>query len=256
MAGKGRNLDVWIIETNTVYRQVPYLVVVDWIQQSRLLEDDMLRPAGKGDWRRLGDVPAFAAYLPRSEPYRVDDQAEALQRVQLDFSWKPSTAGEEEDVDMIPLIDVSLVLLLFFMMTATVAIARPPIAVSESRFTSLLAGQENMLWVGIDLKKDRRGEPVQEDGRPILVYFLGRGPTIANRWEERDLPERRLSVPAALGPGLASQLRDANSNGVVYLVRGRSVPFGAVKGLVMLLEDLRSEGVRDVRTLVSEGREP
>ena len=36
-AEKRRFLDVWIIESNTVYREVPYTVVCDWIQQGQKL---------------------------------------------------------------------------------------------------------------------------------------------------------------------------------------------------------------------------
>jgi biopolymer transport protein ExbD len=119
MAEKRRFLDVWIVESNTVYREVPFTVVADWVQQGRLLEDDKLRPSGTAEWFRVGGSPDFAPYLPRSEPYRVDDQAEALEPVELDFRWKKHHDEEDDDVDMIPLIDVSLVLLIFFMLTAS-----------------------------------------------------------------------------------------------------------------------------------------
>ena len=118
MPEKRRFLDVWIIETNTVYREVPFEVVTDWVQQGRLLADDMLRPSGTAQWFRLGDNPSFSAYLPHSDPYAANDQAEALEPVAVDFSWKRRPEDEDDDVDMIPLIDVSLVLLVFFMMTA------------------------------------------------------------------------------------------------------------------------------------------
>jgi hypothetical protein len=119
MAQKRRFLDVWILESNTVYREVPFTVVADWVQQGRLLEDDMLKPSGTAEWFKVGGSPDFAPYLPRAEPYRVDDQAEALEPVELDFRWKRPRPDEDDDVDMIPLIDVSLVLLIFFMLTAT-----------------------------------------------------------------------------------------------------------------------------------------
>ena len=121
MAEKRRFLDVWIIDSNTVYREVPFQVVTDWVQQGRLLENDMLRPSGTAEWFRIGGSPEFAPYLPRAEPYRVDDQAEALEPVELDFRWKKRHDEEDDDVDMIPLIDVSLVLLIFFMLTASTA---------------------------------------------------------------------------------------------------------------------------------------
>jgi biopolymer transport protein ExbD len=119
MAEKRRFLDVWIIESNTVYREVPFPVVADWVQQGRLLEDDMLRPSGTAQWFKVGGSPEFAPYLPRPEPDRVEDQAEALEPVELDFRWKKRHDEEDDDVDMIPLIDVSLVLLIFFMLTAS-----------------------------------------------------------------------------------------------------------------------------------------
>ena len=46
MAEKRRFLDVWIVESNTVYQEVPFEVVCDWVQQGRLLADDMVKPSG------------------------------------------------------------------------------------------------------------------------------------------------------------------------------------------------------------------
>src|SRR5262245_23384413 len=114
MAPKNRLLDVWIVETNTVYREAPYSVVADWVQQGRLLGEDRLRTPGSDKWVDLAKVSTLAAFLPRSDPHRADDRAEALEPVQLDFGWKPRKPEQEEDFDMIPLIDVSLVLLIFF----------------------------------------------------------------------------------------------------------------------------------------------
>src|SRR4051794_16651008 len=112
MADAPQFLDVWIIESNTVYREVPFTVVCDWVQQGRLLEVDNVRRSGTADWKRIGDINAFAAFLPKLEPTRADDQAEALDRVEFEFDWKQKHAEHEDDeVDMIPLIDVSLVLL-------------------------------------------------------------------------------------------------------------------------------------------------
>ena len=39
MADKKRLLDVWIVGINMVYREVPFAVVTDWLQQGRLLVD-------------------------------------------------------------------------------------------------------------------------------------------------------------------------------------------------------------------------
>jgi biopolymer transport protein ExbD len=167
MTAPRRFLDVWIIESNTVYREVPFTVVADWVQQGRLLEDDMLRPSGTAEWMKVGASPSFAPYLPRSVPHGVEDQAEAMEPVALDFAWKKPHPDEEEDVDMIPLIDVSLVLLIFFMMTASGA-ARMFVQTPLAENAEIAEGSRSV-WIAVD--RTRKG---------ISSYSFGRaksGPT-------------------------------------------------------------------------------
>jgi biopolymer transport protein ExbD len=168
MAEKRRFLDVWILDSNTVYREVPFTAVIDWIQQGRLLGDDMLRWSGQKDWFKLGGVPAFTAYLPRADTNRIEDQAEALERVELDFSFKRPQPDEDEDVDMIPLIDVSLVLLIFFIMTATSTAAAIIMMPFANNF--ITAKDPSMYWIGINY----RGQ----DGNRDAAYSLGSGTTV------------------------------------------------------------------------------
>src|SRR5206468_11356769 len=88
MAEKRRFIDVWLVEPNTVYREVPYNVVTDWVGQSRLLPDDMIRPSGTAQWFRVGDSPEFSPFLPKAEPVGIEDEASALERVDMGFNWK------------------------------------------------------------------------------------------------------------------------------------------------------------------------
>src|SRR5262249_13296333 len=148
MSGKVKTLDVWLVESNVVYKEVPFTVVIDWVQQGRLLEDDQLRPAGTDKWIRLGSSKAMSAYLPREEPQRVEDQAEALEPVAVDFSWKKPRHDDEDDPDMIPLIDISLVLLVFFMMTASVIVSANSIDVPPVK-EGFIASSGGTYWVGI-----------------------------------------------------------------------------------------------------------
>src|SRR5262245_42915271 len=171
MAEKRRLFDALIIKTNQVYKEVPYTVVADWVQQGRLLEDDRLKPSGTAEWFRLGGMPAFAPYLPKSEPFRAEDQAEALEPVEGGFRWRPAHDEEEEDVDMIPLIDVSLVLLVFFIMMTTGAIFIN-IQTPATTFATMTDNPES-LWIGIDY----------QDENP--VYSLGFGTN------QKALPENR-----------------------------------------------------------------
>src|SRR5262249_34954644 len=121
MANNKRLLDVWIVELNTVYREVPFAVVTDWLMQGRVLPEDRVRLAGGKTRHALSKGPAFAPYLPQPVAVAAEDQAEALEPVDLGFDVPSRAEEEDEDVDMIPLIDISLVLLIFFMMTAPVA---------------------------------------------------------------------------------------------------------------------------------------
>jgi biopolymer transport protein ExbD len=156
MAEKRRFLDVWIVDSNTVYREVPFTVVADWVQQGRLLEDDKLCPSGTKQWARVGDTPEFTPYLPKPEPFRSNDQAEALEPVHLDFAWRKPRADEDDDPDMIPLIDISLVLLIFFMMTASGVGIAGMIATPATEYGTTTERTDTVM-IGINLEKD---EPV------------------------------------------------------------------------------------------------
>jgi biopolymer transport protein ExbD len=156
MAEKRRFLDVWILDSNTVYREVPFTVVADWVQQGRLLEDDKLCPSGTKQWARVGDSPEFKPYLPKPEPFRAGDQAEALEPVHLDFAWRKPRGDEDDDPDMIPLIDISLVLLIFFMMTASGVGIAGMIATPATEYGQTTEKTDTVM-IGINLDND---EPV------------------------------------------------------------------------------------------------
>jgi hypothetical protein len=232
MAQKKRFLDVWIVESNTVYREVPYTVVVDWIQQGRLLEDDMLRWSGQKDWFRLGGTPAFAAYMPRSDPYSAGDQAEALESVHVDFSWKRRPEDDDEDVDMIPLIDVSLVLLVFFMMTAT-AISALYINTPGAE-NSWVVSDPTLVWVGLDYQRDKDGHP----DRHNLVYALGQGENLEKEWPpipDNDADRRRMLDE------IAGEIAKKPGQLEVNIQADREIPEGYVRDLTRVLEAHRAK---------------
>lgn len=126
MAKPPKQFDVWFVTTSTVYKQVPYTVVADWCQQGRLGPADQLRPAGSADaWKLVAAWDLFADYLPRevgvavaAEPVAVGDAAtETAEPIDLDPLPRRRGGGDsDDDVDMIPLIDISMVLLVFFIM--------------------------------------------------------------------------------------------------------------------------------------------
>ena len=110
-----RFFDLWFVQANTVTKEVPFHVVTDWVQQARAVAEDKVRPSGTADWYPLGSVVAFQPYFPSPEltPY---EEPEEIAPVEMEPEWPRSAADDDDDVDMIPLIDISLVLLIFFMM--------------------------------------------------------------------------------------------------------------------------------------------
>jgi biopolymer transport protein ExbD len=240
MAEKPRSLDVWIVETKTVYRGVPYAVVTDWVQQGRLLESDMLRPSGTQDWAPVASLLDFAVYLPKPEPYRAEDKAEALEPVEVDFNWKRPAPEEEGEVDMIPLIDVSLVLLLFFMMTASVATAAVLVNTPEARYGTQ-RGDPKMYSINIT---------PANDGTPL--YALHQGDQVPSKEKgEADLTEAQVVQ-------LLDQRLAAESGRVeVNIKADRGLPFEVVKRLTVALEVRRGKGqIRDIHAGVSERENP
>jgi biopolymer transport protein ExbD len=136
------------------------------VQQGLLLENDLQRPSGTKEWFRLGGSPEFAPYLPRAEPFRVDDQAEALEPVELDFRWKKPAPDEDEDVDMIPLIDVSLVLLIFFMLTASTAGLAAFVPTPPADYGDI---SPNMEEVQLNINLEGRGD----NRTPVYSFSVG-----------------------------------------------------------------------------------
>jgi biopolymer transport protein ExbD len=234
---KARTLDVWIIQSNTVYREVPFAVVTDWVQQGRLLEEDKVRASGTNQWARIGSVPDFVPYLPKAEPFRAEDRAEALEPVEVEVQWKPRREEGDDDVDMIPLIDISLVLLIFFMMTAAVGggasilIPTPP---AEYKLITLKEG----LWVGISGKPEN----------PVYSFGMGDSPPEAgNQHLTHEELQQKLKV----------LLQDNYTD--VRVRAGKSMPFDLIKQLVGELEAYRpanqnapARGIRRVYAEVTE----
>lgn len=224
MSEKKKLVDVWIQEGNTVYKDVPYTVVVDWVQEGRLLEDDQVRIAGTEKWHRLGSTSAFAPYLPKAEPNRAEDQAEALEPVELGFTWKQKVHDEDDDVDMIPLIDISLVLLIFFMMTSTAAYSFGLASIPESKYGSQISGTDAM---AITIAK--------VDNKPVFSISKGGA---APEDGDRDLKSetdvvRQLKAHFVKYPGDKVEIRVAAD---------RDLSYGAVKKLAIALEQFRASG--------------
>jgi hypothetical protein len=239
---KRRFLDVWIVESDTVYREVPYEVVTDWVQQGRLLDDDMLRWSGQAEWFRLGSTPMFKAYMPRAEPDRADDQAEALEQVHVDFSWKARPEEEDTEVDMIPLIDVSLVLLVFFMMLiagiTTAPSSAPPIP-TPGADNGWVSSDADLYWVSVQYKSVQSGRD-----KTTLVWMVGKGnnvlgdPPNLKQWEKPNTEAGHKEALALVLETLQQQpgqIRGLNMKGA------EDIPSGLIRDLTRKVEGMRGK---------------
>jgi len=218
---------------------VPYSVVVDWVQQSRLLANDRVRPARSKDWVTVEETPALGDFLPKAEPMRAEDQAEALEPVQVDFNWKRRTDDDDDDVDMIPLIDISLVLLIFFMMTATVAVSGADIPTPQVyQGVGLMGSDPSTFWIGID-----RGE----GGKAI--YSMGQGdrpPQDTDRNLTQDQVLARLDAKINPSSGATSGIS-------VRVAAHNQTPFGTVQALTAELEKRRGPGrINEIKAEMNE----
>lgn len=224
-------LDVWLQEINTVYREVPFSVVTDWLQEGRLLGDDRVRLSGTEKWARLGKVPAFQPYLPRPEPFRAEDQAEALEPVELGLDWKNPGEIEDEDVDMIPLIDISLVLLIFFMMTAVTSGGFISLIQTPGAKHQLAAITQDMYWVGVDIRDPKGVIDKDASDNPIPWYSFGKENSQLHP-PVRDPAEIVQAFEQALGPA-AGEVR-------IRIRADRSLPIEIVKGITLDLQGLEN----------------
>jgi biopolymer transport protein ExbD len=218
MADPARMLDVWIVDLKKVYTGVPFTVVTDWLQQGRLLRTDRVRLTGKNKWHMVEAVPALVPYLPTPAPHAVEDKAEALAPVDLGFQSPKVHEAEDDDVDMIPLIDVSLVLLIFFMMTAAInsgvfsSISTPE---AKHQLTSIA---DDMLWFGIESKNDE------------TLFSLG-----------RDSDKKQYLIePTAnaddIYEKLLADLKDADGEVKIRLRAEKTLPIETIKGVTTDLQ--------------------
>src|SRR4051812_44102560 len=178
MAEKRRFIDVWLVEPNTVYREVPFNVVTDWVQQSRLVADDMIRPSGTAQWFRVGDSPDFSPFLPKAEPVRIEDEATALEPVDMGFNWKRGGEEEDDDCDMIPLIDVSLVLLIFFMLTSSSVIAA--LINAPPAFHGWVGSKDRMHFVDVYFDREKTVDPVTGEKIAPVRFSVSSGENAPN----------------------------------------------------------------------------
>lgn len=162
-----RTFDLWMISADTVYRGMPYQVLSGWVEQGRVGRQDKVRADGDTAWTLIGDHPLLADFLPRTTtrfttvaPVSVTNDnvpppSPPLDDLDIEVEWKKPSRDDDDEVDMIPLIDISLVLLIFFMMTSVVS-ALSPVNVPSMKNAPELEDDKTAFTVHVD--KESNGD--------------------------------------------------------------------------------------------------
>jgi len=239
--------DVWFVAANTVYKAVPYNVVADWTQQGRLAAADMVRPAGtETAWVPVAKHELLSDYLPRAtatrSPQTAAPRAAAVAEptegaavaesagvpIELpDPEPGPAVSRFEDDdeVDMIPLIDISMVLLVFFIIIqATGALA--PVDVPEMKYAGQLREDPDAITITIE-----------KLNAESVYYSVRVGPSAA-------LPSRDLlPTPEAAIQALNEALSGVTRPPEVRIACRKDLPRERVYELRRELEGLRKKGI-------------
>lgn len=189
---RGEAYDVWLKQADTVYKGMPWTVITDWIQQGRIARTDHIRPTGtQAAWGLISTHPKFVDYFaPRTATQTLEEIREELESVAIETPPRDRRGDEDEDVDMIPLIDVSLVLLLFFILKITAATVAP-VDVPEMKNASEFRKDSDPINIMIDKRAD-----------DSVYYFLQVG--------NRSIPpeDNNLPTPEALIARLDAKLSE------------------------------------------------
>jgi biopolymer transport protein ExbD len=207
---------------------VPFTVVTDWLQEGRLLGTDHVRLAGKQKWHRIDAVPALVPYVPKAPAHAVEDRTDALEPVELGLESPKVREEEDDDVDMIPLIDVSLVLLIFFMMTSAISsgvFSAIPTPAAKHQLVSISA---DMYWIGIEKGLDK------ETNKDAILFSLGKDSEKKNRYVEPTADATRLATK------LTEELDQATGEIKIRLRADKTLPIETIKGITLELQELET----------------
>jgi biopolymer transport protein ExbD len=226
MATHPTAFDVWFVAADTVYKGVPYSTVTGWAEQGRIAGTDRLRPAGTNQpWVKASDHPLVSDFLFHGDIAATGTAADSykpLEPVEMEAVGR-RVDDDDDDVDMIPLIDISLVLLIFFMMTTAVA-ALSPVQVPDMKNASDLRTEKDALTVVIDMRPDKS---------VFYALRVGEKPVAA---DDNNLPD-----VAALTGRIAARLRDVQRPPEVRIACHKELPRERVREVAKELNKLREK---------------
>jgi len=124
MAPKAMHLR--IVSQNKLLGPLSLEVLVQMAAQGRICAEDLVRPGGSRTWLRVTEVPELAARLvapPAPEPVPAGPEEDPAETGQASEPIRLGRRTRYEDaaMEMAPMIDVTFLLLIFFMLTNSLA---------------------------------------------------------------------------------------------------------------------------------------
>jgi len=113
-------MELKIVALGRVYGPVALEKLLRLAAAGRIAAHDMVRPAGASAWLLVTEVPALAARLPQ----RASNVEDLDREIEPAGGWITTPGrwqGDDVEMDMTPMIDVTFQLLIFFMLTHALA---------------------------------------------------------------------------------------------------------------------------------------
>ena len=193
-----------------VVRDLSLQQIVDGLRDGLWETTDEVVGPGETRWQAIESHPQLAEIAMDIEDLR------------------PPRHQEATSLDLNALIDISLVLLIFFMMTASVSTGILSTIATPSAQHQLAAITQGSFWVGVDSKN--RGGIKGEEGATWYSFGKDIKETVA--------PTQDLSEVSG---ALAKELEKAEAGEVKIRIRGdRNLPIETIKSVVVQLQDLEN----------------
>lgn len=218
-------LDLKVVRTGREYNGLPKSQIVAWMNERRVVGDDLVKPAGARNWMKVSMAPELLGIgeteKPRTKPpaWKTESAHQAADSGSYDLGIEaPAKARprrrlrvlEESVMDMTPMIDVTFQMLIFFMFTNQLANPNP-ITVPEAAY----------------------GKGVLPDGKQVVLidvegrYYLGEN-----------------TRPEDIEPSLDSAIRTISDNASLS-----DIPLDVI---ISAHKDSKHSGTRELMQRLSE----
>jgi biopolymer transport protein ExbD len=131
-------LDLKVVALDRVYPRVPKQTLSQWAMEGRIAQGDLVRASGTEAWQAVWQFPWLAASMPTGVLGGATIAGEEQADLEADAAaaWVAKRSKKKHDeavMDMTPMIDVTFQLLIFFMLTNS--LANPaPLDVAEAEY--------------------------------------------------------------------------------------------------------------------------